>query len=59
MLDTFLGREPVLTATVISALLGLFISFGLGFTGEQTAAIMVATYAVLGWIVRRKVTPTA
>ncbi len=57
MLDTFLGREPVLTATVISSVLGLFIAFGLGFTGEQVAAIMVAVYALLGWIVRRKVSP--
>ena len=56
-MGNFLGREPVLTATAISAGLGLLLAFGLDFSGEQVAAIMALVYAVLGWLVRGRVEP--
>ena len=51
--------EPVLTLAVIQASLGLAISFGLGWTGEQVGAVMAVSAAALGFIARRQVTPTA
>lgn len=52
------GREPVLVLAVVQTALALVVSFGFDLSGEQTGAIMAFTAAVLGLIVRRRVTPT-
>jgi hypothetical protein len=54
-----LNREPVLIQEVIHAGVALGVAFGLNFTGEQVALIMVFTAAVLGAITRQRVTPIA
>lgn len=51
-------REPVAIAAAIRALVLLGVAFGLHWTAEQIAALMVAVEAVLALIVRSKVTPT-
>ena len=54
---TILGREPILFMAVIQALIGLTVSFGMTFTADQTASIMVLTGAILALIARSQVTP--
>jgi len=51
--------EPVAIAVVVRAILAAAVSFGLGWTGEQVAAFMIAVEAVLALPVRSRVTPTA
>lgn len=51
------SREPVLTLAVVQALIGLLVSFGVDLTGDQTAAIMGVSAAVLGWVARTRVSP--
>ena len=52
-------NEPVLILAVVQAGLGLGISFGLHWSGEQVGAVMAFSAAVLGFIARRQVTPVA
>ena len=51
-------NEPALVSGVISALLALLVSFGLGLSGEQIGGIMAVTSAVLAILVRSQVAPT-
>ena len=51
------NREPALIAGLVQSLLALAVAFGLGFTPEQVAAVVTATSAVLGVMVRRSVVP--
>lgn len=53
-----INGEPVATFAVVQAILGAAVAFGLDLTGEQTAAVLTVTAAVLGWWTRTKVTPT-
>ena len=50
-------QEPALIAALVHAVLGLVVAFGVDLTGEQTAAILAVTGAVLAVVVRRNVTP--
>lgn len=52
-----LNLEPVAIAAAVRAVLVMAGAYGLGLTGEQIAATVVAVEAVLAVIVRRKVTP--
>lgn len=56
-MSDLLNREPAMTIAVVQAVLVLLVSFGLSLSAEQTAAILAASAAVLGWITRSKVTP--
>lgn len=51
------GREPVMFLAVIQAGLALAVGFGLNLDGQQVAAIMAFSAAVLGLIARSKVSP--
>lgn len=53
-----LNLEPVAIAAAVRAVLVAAVAFGLGFTGEQIAALVVAIELVLGLFVRSKVTPS-
>jgi hypothetical protein len=63
LLDWILGREPVVTATgiaaVVTAGLGVGAVFGLPVTAEQIAAIGALAAALAGWVARGAVTPVA
>jgi hypothetical protein len=50
-------NEPVMIATAIRSILLALTAFGLGWTAEQIAAVMIAVEAVLGLITRAFVTP--
>lgn len=52
-------NEPVMTQGVIQAALAMATSFGLGWTAEQVGMTLAFTAAVLAWITRQQVTPTA
>ena len=52
-----LGREPVAIATAIRSVILMAVSFGLHWTAEQIAAVMIAVEAVLALVVRSQVTP--
>lgn len=52
-----LNAEPVAIAAAVRALLVCAIAFGLNFTAEQVAAVVVAIELVLGLLVRSKVSP--
>lgn len=52
------GREPVLVLAVVQAVLGLLVAFGFDVSGEQVAAIMAVSAAILGFVARSRVTPT-
>lgn len=49
--------EPALIAGAIEAILALAVAFGLNWSGEQVAAFIAATSAVLALIVRHNVYP--
>lgn len=51
-------REPALVVGLVQAILALVVAFGLDLSGEQTAAILAVTAAVLAFVVRSQVTPT-
>lgn len=50
--------EPVAISAAIRSIVLLAVAFGLAWSPEQIAALMVAVEAVLALLVRRKVTPT-
>jgi len=51
------GREPVLWTTAIRSVILLGIAFGLHWTPEQIAAMMIAVEAILALVVRSQVIP--
>jgi len=51
------NREPALILAAVAALISLAVGFGLDWTGEQVSLVMVAVQAIVGVIVRQKVTP--
>ena len=52
-----MDREPVLIMAAVQAILAVLVSFGTGLTGEQVGAITALAAALLGIVVRSKVTP--
>lgn len=50
-------KEPVAIAAAVRSVVLLAVAFGLKWTPEQIAAIMVALEAVLALFVRSQVTP--
>ena len=52
------NREPVAITEAVRAIIALAVAFGLDWTGEQVAAVIIAVGAVLAVITRAKVTPT-
>lgn len=52
------NREPVMFLAVVQTGLALLLAFGVDLTKEQVGAILAFTAAVLGFVVRRKVSPT-
>ena len=52
-----LNREPALIAAAVRACVLAATAFGLEWTGEQVAALMLAVEAVLAVFVRQSVTP--
>ena len=53
------GREPVLIAGAIRAVILVGTAFGLDWTAEQIAAVMLAVEAVLAAVTRQTVTSPA
>ena len=53
------GREPVAIAAAIRAIILCGVAFGLQWSPEQIAALMLAVEAVLGIFVRQSVVPTS
>lgn len=54
-----MNREPVAIAAAVRAVILAGVAFGLEWTGEQVAALMLAVEALLALVVRQQVTPTA
>ena len=52
-----MNREPVLYMIVVQAAIAAVTSFGFELTGDQVSAIMGLAAAVLGLIVRQRVSP--
>ena len=52
-------QEPVAFQAIIQAVIALVISFGVSLTANQVGAIAAVTAAVLGFVARQAVTPTA
>lgn len=59
MNGSILGREPAVIAGAVRAIILLAVAFGLRWTPEQIAALMLAVEAVLTLLVRQNSTPTA
>ena len=59
MSGSILGREPAVIAGAVRAIILLGVAFGLQWTAEQIAALMLAVEAVLTLLVRQNSTPTA
>ena len=53
------NTEPVAIAAAVRAVLVAAVAFGLDWTGEQIASLVLAVELVLGLIVRSQVTPTS
>ena len=58
-MGTIFDREPAAIAAAVRAVILLGVSFGLRWTPEQIAAVMLALEAVLAVLVRKASTPTA
>lgn len=54
-----LNREPAMVMAALQAAVALVTVFGLNLSAEQIGAIMGFSAAVLGLIVRNRVTPVA
>ena len=52
-------NEPVLIQSLVQAVLGLFLAFGINLSNEQTGSIMAVVAVILAIIARMFVTPTA
>lgn len=52
-----LNTEPVAIAAALRAVLVAAVAFGLDWTGDQIAALVLAVELVLGLLVRSQVTP--
>lgn len=51
--------EPVMTMSLIKALIAVAVGFGLNWTGAQVALVVVLAESTLSWITRHQVTPVA
>lgn len=51
------NQEPVAVSKLVTAVLAMMVAFGLDFSAEQTAAIVVVAEVVAGVLVRARVTP--
>ena len=49
--------EPVMTLALVQAAIALAVGFGAHLTGDQVAAIVAFSAALLGWVARSQVTP--
>ena len=54
-----MNREPVAIAAAVRSIVVMAVAFGLEWTAEQVAALVVAVEVVAGLFVRSKVTPVA
>jgi type IV secretory pathway TrbD component len=52
------NREPALFFGLLAAVLSLAAAFGLSISAEQVAALNLALAAVMGFVIRQKVTPS-
>ncbi len=50
-------REPAMLLALVNAGLIVAASFGLDLNGQQIAGLNLLTSAVVGWLIRRKVSP--
>ena len=50
-------NEPVLIQSLVQAILGLFLAFGVSLSNEQVGSIMACTAVILAVIARIFVTP--
>jgi hypothetical protein len=51
-------NEPVLIQSLVQAILGLVLAFGVDLSNEQTGSIMAVVAVILAIIARMFVTPT-
>lgn len=51
-------NEPVLVQSLVQAILGAFLAFGVDLSHEQVGSIMAVTAVILAIIARLFVTPT-
>ncbi len=58
-MNAILGREPAALLGLIQAGLALAIGFGFELSGEQVALVMAFSAAVVAFLTRQAVTPTA
>ena len=52
-------NEPALVSGAVTAVIALAMTFGLNLSTEQVGAILAVVAAVMAFVVRSKVTPTA
>lgn len=53
-----LRNEPVLMSGFVTALLGVFVAFGMELSDEQVGALLALVGSALAIVARGKVTPT-
>lgn len=51
-------NEPVLIQSLVQAILGLVLAFGVDLSNEQTGSIMAVVAVILAIVARMFVTPT-
>lgn len=51
-------NEPVLIQSLVQAILGLFLAFGVDLSNEQTGSVMAVVAVILAIVARMFVTPT-
>ena len=56
-MKSLFSREPAAILAAIQTGIAAFVAFGLDLSGDQVAAVMAVSGAILGLITRSKVTP--
>jgi hypothetical protein len=59
MKGNVLKNEPVMIQSLVQAILGLFLAFGVSLSNEQVGSIMAVTAVILALLARMFVTPTS
>jgi hypothetical protein len=59
MKGNVLRNEPVMIQSLVQAILGLFLAFGVSLSNEQVGSIMAVTAVILALLARMFVTPTS
>lgn len=57
-MKTLWGREPAVILSLLTALMGVLIAFGVALSDTQQASLTALLVAAMGFAIRSQVTPS-